>query len=51
MVDSPFVKDGFLFFLSFPDFLLGQSGAENGSGTSNVFSSTGAAGTFRKDER
>lgn len=51
LVDEPFVKDGFLFFLSFPDFLLGASGAQNGSGLSNIFSSTGASGLFRKDER
>jgi Carboxypeptidase regulatory-like domain/TonB-dependent Receptor Plug Domain/TonB dependent receptor len=50
-VNVPYVSDGFLFFLSFPDFLLGQSGTQNGSGTSNIFSSTGAAGDFRKDER
>jgi Carboxypeptidase regulatory-like domain/TonB-dependent Receptor Plug Domain len=51
LVDEPFVKDGFLFFLSFPDFLLGASGAQNGTGLSNIFSSTGASGLFRKDER
>jgi hypothetical protein len=50
-VNVPFVADGFLFFLSFPDFLLGESGTQNGSGMSNIFSSTGAAGNFRKDER
>ncbi len=50
-LNVPFVKDGFLFFLSFPDFLLGQSGTQNGSGASNIFSSTGAAGSFRKDHR
>ncbi len=50
-VDVPFVSDGFLFFLSFPDFLLGQSAAQNGSGQSNIFNSVGASGLFRKDER
>jgi hypothetical protein len=50
-ISEPFVEDGFLFFLSFPDFLLGQSGAQNGSSSSNIFSSVGASGTFRKDER
>jgi Carboxypeptidase regulatory-like domain/TonB-dependent Receptor Plug Domain/TonB dependent receptor len=50
-VNVPYVSDGFLFFLSFPDFLLGQSGTQNGSGISNIFSSTGAAGDFLKDER
>jgi hypothetical protein len=51
VLNVPFVKDGFLFFLDFPDFLLGQSAAQNGSGQSNIFSSVGSAGTFRKDER
>lgn len=50
-VNVPFVTDGFLFFLGFPDFLLGQSAALNGSVVSNIFSSTGASGLFRKDER
>jgi outer membrane receptor protein involved in Fe transport len=50
-VNVPFVSDGFLFFLSVPDFLLGQSGTQNGSGVSNIFSTTGAAGKFRKNER
>jgi Carboxypeptidase regulatory-like domain/TonB-dependent Receptor Plug Domain len=50
-VNVPFVADGFLFFLSLPDFLLGQSGTQNGSGVSNIYSSTGAAGSFRKNER
>lgn len=51
VLNSPFVKDGFLFFLSFPDFLLGQSGTQNGSGVSNVFNSAGSSGNFRKDQR
>lgn len=50
-VDVPFVKDGFLFLLSFPDFLVGQSAAQNGSSTSNIFQSIGSSGSFRKDER
>ena len=50
-VNVPFVSDGFLFFQSFPDFLLGENGAQNGSGQSNIFQSTGASGVFRKDER
>lgn len=50
-VNVPFVSDGFLFFLSFPDFLLGQSASQNGSGQSNIFNSVGASGLFRKDER
>ena len=51
VLNVPFVKDGFLFFLSFPDFLLGQSGAQNGSGVSNVFNSAASSGSFRKDQR
>jgi len=50
-INAPFVTDGFLFFLSFPDFLLGQDGTQNGTGQSNVFNSVGASGIFRKDER
>ena len=52
-LNLPFVKDGFLFFLSFPDFLLGMDGTQNGngSGVSNVFNSTGSSGSFRKDQR
>ena len=50
---SPSAPAGFLFFLSFPDFLLGESAAQNGSptGQSNVFNSAGGSGIFRKDER
>ncbi len=54
-VNVPFVNDGFLFLLSFPDFLLGESGGQNpgqnGSPVSNLFSVTGSSGIFRKDER
>ncbi len=50
-VNVPFVNDGFLFQLGFPDFLLGQSAAQNQSPVSNVFSATGSSGEFRKDER
>ncbi|MGI8772578.1 MAG: carboxypeptidase regulatory-like domain-containing protein [Acidobacteriaceae bacterium] len=50
-LNVPFITDGFLFFLSFPDFLLGESAAQNGSSTSNIFQSIGASGLFRKDER
>ena len=50
-VDVPYVKDGFLFLLGLPDFLLGQSAAQNGSSVSNVFQSIGSSGLFRKDER
>lgn len=50
-VNVPFVTDGFLFFGSFADFLLGMNAAENGSPVSNVTSSVGASGNFRKDQR
>ena len=50
-VNVPYVSAGFLFFLSFPDFLLGESGTQNGSGQSNIFQSVGASGLFRKDTR
>lgn len=50
-VNAPFVTDGFTFFLSFPDFLLGESAAQNGSPVSNVFLVSGASGLFRKAER
>ena len=50
-VNVPFVNDGFLFLLSFPDFLIGQSAAQNGSSLSNVFLTVGSSGIFRKDER
>jgi hypothetical protein len=40
----PGVKRGTLEFLSFDDFLLGQSGAENGTGTSNIYSVSAQAG-------
>lgn len=50
-VNAPFVTDGFTLFLSFPDFLLGESAAQNGSGVSNVFLVSGASGLFPKAER
>ncbi len=50
-VNVPFVSDGFLELRTLPDFLLGESAAQNGSSISNVFSSTGSSGVFRKDER
>jgi hypothetical protein len=49
--DAPSPPAGDLIFQSFPDFLLGESAAQNGSGQSNVFFSSGGAGNFRKDER
>lgn len=50
-VNVPYVTNGFLEFRSFPDFLLGESAAQNGSSQSNIFDSSGASGLFRKDER
>ena len=47
----PSQQAGDLIFLSFPDFLLGQSGAQNGSGQSNITFTSGGSGIFRKDER
>jgi hypothetical protein len=49
--DAPSPPAGDLIFLSFPDFLLGQSGVQNGSGQSNIFFTSGGAGLYRKDER
>lgn len=50
-VNAPFVTDGFTFFLSFPDFLLGETAAQNGTPFSNVFEVSGASGLFPKAER
>jgi hypothetical protein len=50
-VNIPYGADGFLFLLSFPDFLLGESAAQNGSGESNLYESSGSSGQFRKNER
>jgi hypothetical protein len=53
MVNAPFSTDGLLDIRTFSDFLLGQSAQQNGSrdGLSNVTSSGGSSGLFRKDER
>ena len=48
---APSPPSGDLMFLSFPDFLLGESAAQNGSAQSNVFFVSGGAGIYRKDER
>jgi hypothetical protein len=48
---DPGPRRGFLDFGSFSDFLLGQSGTQNGSGYSNVFLSEGIAGAIVKDFR
>jgi hypothetical protein len=52
-VDAPYSTSGLLDINTFDDFLLGQSAAQNGSpqGFSNVTSSDGSSGLFRKDER
>jgi Carboxypeptidase regulatory-like domain/TonB-dependent Receptor Plug Domain len=50
-INVAFTSAGFINFLSFPDFLIGQSAAQNGSGVSNIFNSSGASGVSRKDER
>src|SRR5262249_50988178 len=42
ILNAPFVTAGFLLFQSFPDFLLGESTAQNGSGFSNIYNSSGA---------
>lgn len=53
MINAPFSADGLLDIRTFSDFLLGQSAEQNGSrdGLSNVTSSGGSSGLFRKDER
>ncbi len=50
-INVPFTTAGFILFQSFPDFLLGESAAQNGSKLSNVFQSVGASGVFSKNER
>ncbi len=53
MVNSPFASSGLLDIRTFGDFLLGMNAQDNGSpnGVSNVTSSGGSSGLFRKDER
>lgn len=50
-VNVPYVTTGFLLINSVPDFLLGESAAQNGSSFSNIFQSAGASGIFPKNER
>lgn len=50
-LDVPYVTTGFLLINTFPDFLLGESAAQNGSSFSNIFQSAGASGIFPKNER
>jgi hypothetical protein len=53
MVNAPFNATGLLDIHTFSDFLVGKSADENGSpsGLSNLTSSGGSSGIFRKDER
>lgn len=51
VLNVPFTTAGYLLFQSFPDFLLGESAAQNGGGQSNILESVGASGIFRKDQR
>ncbi|MGA2218361.1 MAG: TonB-dependent receptor [Terracidiphilus sp.] len=53
MVNAPYSADGLLDINTFDDFLLGESAAQNASPNdeSNVSSSDGSSGLFRKDER
>lgn len=48
---DPGPRRGYIEFLSFADFLLGQSAAQNGSAFSNVFKSEGIAGDISKNFR
>jgi hypothetical protein len=52
-LEAPYSTSGLLDISTFDDFLLGQSAAQNGSpqGLSNVTTSDGSSGLFRKDER
>jgi hypothetical protein len=52
-VDPPYLISGFMETLTFNDFLIGQSAAQNGSpnGLSNIEISGANSGNFRKDER
>lgn len=49
--DDPNQLRGSMTFQTFPDFLLGQSAAQNGSAYSNVFTSTAAQGNYYKGYR
>jgi Carboxypeptidase regulatory-like domain/TonB-dependent Receptor Plug Domain/TonB dependent receptor len=48
---APSPPAGDLIFLSFPDFLLGESATQNGSAQSNIVFVSGGAGIYRRDER
>ena len=49
--NDPGPRRGLLLFLSFPDFLLGRSAAQNGTSVSNVFLTWGIAGLESKAYR
>ena len=49
--NDPGPRRGILLFLSFPDFLLGMSAAQNGTQFSNIFLSEGIAGSLSKAYR
>jgi carboxypeptidase family protein len=49
--NDPGPRRGILDFLSFPDFLLGMSAAQNGTQFSNIFLSEGIAGSLSKAYR
>lgn len=47
----PYETRGYLSFLSFADFLLGESGSQNGTGISNIYSTSIYSGLFNAAER
>lgn len=49
--NDPGPRRGILLFLSFPDFLLGMSAAQNTTSSSNIFFSDGIAGSLSKAYR
>jgi hypothetical protein len=49
--DDPGVRRGILLFLSFPDFLLGESAAQNGTSVSNIIQTWGVGGLESKAYR
>ena len=53
MVNQPFVSGGVMEMMTFNDFLIGQSAAQNGSpiGDSNIWLTAASSGIFRKDQR
>jgi hypothetical protein len=49
--NSDLLKAGQILFLGFEDFLLGESGAANGIGISNLLATAAQTGSFEKDYR